>query len=1177
MAAKVVTEGGKTWKTAADGITPTHIFNKTTGKWDPIKHPRGVHGHFAHVPGSGAGGKAAPASFKFYKPGFVPKQFSQLPAAAKAKGAMLYAHKQSGALKNDYEYHLHAQKLAAAHNKLHPDNKLSHNQIINAGFRHELNDKGSISFNPAPVQGQAPKASAPEVPTPAAKPVHHATKSGVKLVSKFAKPGDLHFTGKTMGGVSGAQVWEDTKGQKWLVKFPGGSKGTSKAYSNSKFLTDLDVATSRIQNKAGLPVPSVTIKELNGKYASVHKMYSRVTDAFPNNDPQLGKLSDKEIQEIQQNMVVDWLLSNHDPHSGNFLKTDKGIIGIDKGQSFKYFAKDKLTVNFGQDINPPLAPNKPVYSTLMKQYVNGDGELQPFNEGELHTTIQRIQDIPDNEYKDLLRPYAVQAMQQGLLGYPGKSPSDLQHIQVEKFLAAAVARKNNLQKDFDGLWDTLQKEIKVHDQGDDFEVVHDFTKGTPTHGFKVGDPIQAVYPSGGIRTGTVTATKTTDGPGLKYEADGGTYTLHLGDDGSWESNAGLKVTVSKPGAKPLSATKSVPKLKVGRAKPAFGGGSSAMSLANADQWKPETALKMFEKGAITFDELKEYVSENADMSLDDLMEWKSHFSDSPDWFDQLTQAFNLSVGLPSDSIDVNLSKLAKDKLAPNYKLEKNTDGTWSIQKPSGGFSSNKSGDKKTWPTQEDALNSSTMAKYKASPEPKFTPGEPYLPPISLAGIDFSKPDDYPGVTKQDMLDLKAMSDQNSQEPLKGDHYLAYKKLAQKIKNAKKAAGAAEIVNELDVTPWYVPGPDVTPSKPKDIKLPTPKWKAKGGAPPPLSKATGPYVQELGAQLYDMKKQGKFDTDDDLWKAATRLSNQDKKRALKINPDAKSGADYSSPNQIRNVSQRLEFDEVGDVIWETKQEKTSQVEGQTLAEIKKTIKVHEHVPVVKNAAHKPSTPSSLESSIFSDKSKPAGSYENPHAFHDSKALRAYGDKYIDNAGWNPQQKSAWYKFTGSYSGNINTYFRVGESGFSLGSNLSEAKGYAQNMLAAYKSKNVKPTEDWTVVARNTDGGWEVGKGTDHADYDDIKAMEGKIVRNKCPVSSSLNVGSTAFGGRPVRIYYKLPPGFRAIWALGHSAHSSENEVILPPGMAYKISKVEKQGNGRIDILAEVVDLKLPESI
>jgi len=136
---------------------------------------------------------------------------------------------------------------------------------------------------------------------------------------------------------------------------------------------------------------------------------------------------------------------------------------------------------------------------------------------------------------------------------------------------------------------------------------------------------------------------------------------------------------------------------------------------------------------------------------------------------------------------------------------------------------------------------------------------------------------------------------------------------------------------------------------------------------------------------------------------------------------------------------------------------------------------------------------------------------------------------------------------------------------------------QNMLAAYKSKNVKPTEDWTVVARNTDGGWEVGKGTDHADYDDIKAMEGKIVRNKCPVSSSLNVGSTAFGGRPVRIYYKLPPGFRAIWALGHSAHSSENEVILPPGMAYKISKVEKQGNGRIDILAEVVDLKLPESI
>jgi hypothetical protein len=154
--------------------------------------------------------------------------------------------------------------------------------------------------------------------------------------------------------------------------------------------------------------------------------------------------------------------------------------------------------------------------------------------------------------------------------------------------------------------------------------------------------------------------------------------------------------------------------------------------------------------------------------------------------------------------------------------------------------------------------------------------------------------------------------------------------------------------------------------------------------------------------------------------------------------------------------------------------------------------------------------------------------------------------------------------------------VGEDGFSLG-NSATAKVKCNNMIAAFKSNNVKPTQDWTLVARNTSGGWEFGLANDAITYADIKAQEGKIVRNKCPVSSSLNTKNTSFSGKKVRIYYKLPPGFRGIFAGNHSAHPGENEWILPPGMAYKISEVKEQPNGRIDVMAEVVNVKLPESV
>lgn len=1069
MAAPVLKSGnGKHWK-EVNG-KPTEIFNPKTGKWDPIKHPRDSKGQFAETPGvSGISsvedvkskvdalqkGKQPPANWKFYKPGYKPKKPSQIPGTNSASdGKALWNRKKAGEFANDYEFWLAAQKLASAHKKKHPNGAATPNGIVNYAFHLEQEETGTVQLG------------IPHQPAPSTSHSQGKTSKGLNITSKYLAPGQLKPTGKKMPGVNGAMVYEDGKGAQWLVKFPGGSKGTSQAYSNSLFLVDLDVATSRIQSKAGIPVPSIHAKEVDGKIASVHKMYSRVEDAFPNNKVDLHALSDKEVVEVQQNMVLDWLISNHDPHSGNFLKTDKGIIGIDKGQSFKYFGKDKLTPNFGSDINPPLSPNVPVYSTLMKQHMQDKGGLLPFNEGELGTTIQRLMAIPDAEYKDLLRPYAQKADNAGLLKSPYATALGSNHTErVNLFLQAAVDRKNNLATDFGKLWDELSAKVP------------------------------------------------------KVDAFGGP-----------PAPKANKVKIPGELAKDFKAVAVGDYVKLsGDVNKVVGVGPSYITLDDGTMVGPTD----FDMGNV---------------------EWAS---------------------------------------APNNKIPHgytvNLDPTlnaYVIKKPNGQVSNNKEGGVKTWPTAEDAANSSTMAKYKATSDQQAVAGMAGAQAFAASAPDIPlvqqllENGPYPTMTTQGWKEYGALKKKIAAgEGYTPDEYLKLKTYVSTIKGGAKAGGAAQVEHGFDADLGGFEPPTPSQNAAKKGKLPTPHWKKKGGAPAALSAAKGPNALDDGAKLYEMKKAGQFNDDDELWKAASKLSNAYKKQAQTKDPNKKlvSGEDYASPNQIRNVSQRLEFDEVGDVIWETKAEKTAQTENQSAKQVKSANALHTHKPTVKaSAAHHVASHAKEFANNAFDPSQPIGSYQNPHAFKngDTQALQAYGYKYTDHSQtWPSDQKNAWYNFSGGGSGPVNTYFRVGEAGFSFG-NIEETKKRCKALVDAFKSPNVKPLADWTQVVRGTAGGWEFGIGSDTVSFDELKAQEGKVVRNKEPKSSSLRE-QPPWGS--IRITYKLPPGFRGLGIYGKSAHASENEMILPPGLAYRILEVKKGSGYSIstEVLVEVVDVKLPE--
>lgn len=53
---------------------------------------------------------------------------------------------------------------------------------------------------------------------------------------------------------------------------------------------------------------------------------------------EVKKLTDEQISQLLAHMIADWVISNYDNHSRNYLIDTQGrVIGIDKGGSFKYF------------------------------------------------------------------------------------------------------------------------------------------------------------------------------------------------------------------------------------------------------------------------------------------------------------------------------------------------------------------------------------------------------------------------------------------------------------------------------------------------------------------------------------------------------------------------------------------------------------------------------------------------------------------------------------------------------------------------------------------------------------------------------------------------------------------------------------------------------------------------
>jgi Transglycosylase SLT domain len=261
----------------------------------------------------------------------------------------------------------------------------------------------------------------------------------------------LQDTGQELGTHKSQVHADPANGDKWLIK---------NTPASAPFLAHGDVATSAIQQHSGLPTPPTFLTQNANKPASAQLMYPGAKDAFPNKKVNTETLSDEDLMTIQKHHALDWMISNHDAHGGQFIRDQQGkLIGIDKGQAFRYVNQDRLSHNFHP--NSYYGEQEPVYNTLYRNYAQGGRQLNDPRQGELGAFIQHLQDTPDEEYRQTLMPYAQQAAAKGSLGsyndpdsYSGLTEEQkFPENDPEAFLNHAVDRKNNLMNDMGDLYD----------------------------------------------------------------------------------------------------------------------------------------------------------------------------------------------------------------------------------------------------------------------------------------------------------------------------------------------------------------------------------------------------------------------------------------------------------------------------------------------------------------------------------------------------------------------------------------------------------------------------------------------------------------------------------------------------------------------------------------------------
>ncbi len=246
-----------------------------------------------------------------------------------------------------------------------------------------------------------------------------------------AKPKFTALPGRAdVGGVHRKYFYVDEAGDKWLFK----------PYSEP-FRAEADEMAYRVQRLLDPDCVEVRKIELDGRIGSIQKMRTDLLDQFDYNQLNVVDISATDLEQIEREHVLDWLLSQHDGHSEQFIRGTNGhVYGIDKGQCFKFFPSDELSIDYNP--NATYLHKRTLYNDIGAAVRSGQMTVDP---NWALRTIEKVEAISDDEYIQILTPYA-------------KSRFGRDKTRYNRFLRDALERKHNLRKDFEAYYQTILKD-----------------------------------------------------------------------------------------------------------------------------------------------------------------------------------------------------------------------------------------------------------------------------------------------------------------------------------------------------------------------------------------------------------------------------------------------------------------------------------------------------------------------------------------------------------------------------------------------------------------------------------------------------------------------------------------------------------------------------------------------
>jgi hypothetical protein len=291
----------------------------------------------------------------------------------------------------------------------------------------------------ADKQGNKPAAKA----TPAKEPkliVHTAGQEDISDL-KFTVVGNANKAGFT--GAHSKYIMEAGDGHKYLFK-PYNSAETHRVWA--------DIIAAKVAKIVGLPTAEVGSKPvtievpigMGGSYQGTEATGSvqKIIEGHKANsiahyvDNEFQHCPQHVIQQLQREHVLDWLIGNNDAHKNQFLVDKNGdIIGVDKGQAFKFYKDDVLSLSWDPS-NNIQAGHEQVYNVLLKAAKKGKVKV---DFGVVHQFItENMSNLKSIDLAAMVHPYAAHSVEWA--------------DKVNKLQNLATKRLANISSDFKKLY-----------------------------------------------------------------------------------------------------------------------------------------------------------------------------------------------------------------------------------------------------------------------------------------------------------------------------------------------------------------------------------------------------------------------------------------------------------------------------------------------------------------------------------------------------------------------------------------------------------------------------------------------------------------------------------------------------------------------------------------------------